>query len=435
LITNIVIANADAGGTNRTITLTPQAGQQGSATITIYASDGLNTSSTSFILRVGVPSIADIPNQITYSNVPLSGIPVTISDTETAASSLTVKAVSSNPTLITNIVLGGSSSNRTVSLTPESAQTGVSTITVFVDDGINTNSTSFVLSVSPRVGLLLSDTFSYDTFDIPHALYLASFGSTNSPWQHASGNFTHQLQVTNGMAQLFFTNTLGQTNTEDLAANLTNGSFAATPFSVNSGAILYVAFTLNQSLLPSQAGDYFAHFKDTSLGTTFRAKIFASTTNAAPGSYRLGIANAVNTVNAQFPMDLNTDQAYLVVVRYNTATAESVLWVNPTSESSTYVSATDAAAASSVGSYGLREEGGIGIVNIDNLVIGTAFTEVVPVLSLTKSGNNAVLSWGDPSYALQASTNVLGVYTNIPGATSPHSYPISGSQRYFRLNR
>jgi hypothetical protein len=188
-------------------------------------------------------------------------------------------------------------------------------------------------------------------------------------------------------------------------------------------------------LRPSQAGDYFAHFKDTSLGTTFRAKIFASTTNAAPGSYRLGIANAVNTVNAQFPMDLNTDQAYLVVVRYNTATAESVLWVNPTSESSTYVSATDAAAASSVGSYGLREEGGIGIVNIDNLVIGTAFTEVVPVLSLTKSGNNAVLSWGDPSYALQASTNVLGVYTNIPGATSPHSYPISGSQRYFRLNR
>jgi hypothetical protein len=170
-------------------------------------------------------------------------------------------------------------------------------------------------------------------------------------------------------------------------------------------------------------------------GNTFRAKIFASTTNAASGKYRIGIANAANIPSAQFPVDLNLDQTYLVVARYNIATAESVLWVDPGSENSAHVSATDSAATSSVGSYGLREDAGIGLVDIDNLVIGTAFTDVVPILSITKSGNNAVISWGDPSYLLQASTNVLGVYTNIPGATSPHSYPILGSQRYFRLNR
>ena len=43
--------------------------------------------------------------------------------------------------------------------------------------------------------------------------------------------------------------------------------------------------------LPANAGGtYFAHLMDTNV--SFRGRIFALTTNAYPGTYRLGVANA-----------------------------------------------------------------------------------------------------------------------------------------------
>jgi predicted secreted protein len=52
-------------------------------------------------------------------------------------------------------------------------------------------------------------------------------------------------------------------------------------------------------------------------------------------------------------------------------------------------------------------------------------------LTVVKSGNNVVLSW--PVGTLQSAPIVSGTYTNVPGATSPYTNGISGSQKYFRL--
>ena len=44
-----------------------------------------------------------------------------------------------------------------------------------------------------------------------------------------------------------------------------------------------------------------------------------------------------------------------------------------------------------------------------------------------------VLTWSDPSFSLQVSTNAAGIYTNVVGAASPYTNNIAGSALFFRL--
>jgi len=417
---NIVLGGS---GTNRNLTITPAAGQQGSTTISNFVSDGVNTTVSTFVLTVGAPYISPIANQITVSNTPTPAIAFTIGDAE--GDSLTLSSNSSNPTLITSIVFGGSGSNRTVTLTPEPNQTGVATITLTADDGTTTFSRSFKLTVTPLLGIVLADTFSYTTFTLSNALY----GATDSPWAHASGAIFYEVQVLGGAAELTFQ------QSEDVAASLTNGPFAST-----NGVVLYSGFTVRFNVLPTASGNYFAHFKDSNPGTTFRGKVFAATANAAPGQLRIGIANQGNAPSVEYPMDLNLGSTYNVVTKYNTGTGETWLWVNPASEGSPNVAAVDALQTSSIGSYGLREDTGIGVVDIDNLVISTSFADVLTAVApgpttLTNDvfGTDRVLSWAGSQFALQCAPAVTGVYTNIPGVTSPHTNAIADGQKFFRL--
>ena len=75
----------------------------------------------------------------------------TIGDAETAATSLTLTATSSNQTLVpdANIVFGGSGANRTVTVTPAAnANGGPITITITVSDAASTASDPFTLTVT-----------------------------------------------------------------------------------------------------------------------------------------------------------------------------------------------------------------------------------------------------------------------------------------------
>ncbi|MDQ6630777.1 MAG: PA14 domain-containing protein [Verrucomicrobiota bacterium] len=59
---------------------------------------------------------------------------------------------------------------------------------------------------------------------------------------------------------------------------------------------------------------------------------------------------------------------------------------------------------------------------------------VGPALSARLGGGNLIISWNDPSFFLQSSTNVVGPYMDIPGATSPYTNTVfSDPQRFFRL--
>jgi hypothetical protein len=114
--------------------------------------------------EVAPPTISAITNQTILENTATGTIPFTIGDADTALSSLTVTAVSSNPALVpnANIVLGGSGASRTISVTPAqtnalSAPThqGSATITLQASDGSAITTTSFSVTVQPPPWLVL----------------------------------------------------------------------------------------------------------------------------------------------------------------------------------------------------------------------------------------------------------------------------------------
>jgi Big-like domain-containing protein len=139
---------------NRTVTVTPEANQSGTATITVTVSDGALTASDTFVVAVNPindpPAITDIASQSIVQNTSTSALGFTLADLETAAASLTVTGTSSDQTLVPDaaIAFGGSDSNRTVTVTPAANQTGTATITVTVSDGSLTSSDTFVLTVT-----------------------------------------------------------------------------------------------------------------------------------------------------------------------------------------------------------------------------------------------------------------------------------------------
>jgi hypothetical protein len=152
-----VVPNANivfgGSGSNRTVTITPNPAVTANTTITITVSDGQAGSSSIFNLAVGnanTPSISAIANQSTPPNTPVGPINFVIGDVETPAASLTLSVTSTNTTLVPveNIAFGGAGSNRTVTVTPATGQTGVTLLTLFVTDGELTNSTSFIVSVA-----------------------------------------------------------------------------------------------------------------------------------------------------------------------------------------------------------------------------------------------------------------------------------------------
>jgi hypothetical protein len=148
---NIVFGGS---GATRVVLLTPAPNQAGTTTVTLTVSDGTLSTTTQFTLTViavnTAPTIGDLLNRSIPTNTTTGAFPLTVSDLESPATTLTVTAVSSNPVLLplSNVVFGGSGASRTLTVTPAANQTGSSTVTVTVSDGSLTSSTSFVLTVA-----------------------------------------------------------------------------------------------------------------------------------------------------------------------------------------------------------------------------------------------------------------------------------------------
>jgi hypothetical protein len=145
------------GGTdqNRTVTVTPVAGQTGSTQIKISVSDGTNTVNSTFTLTVQLPgtntppTISAISDQVGYVDHAVGPVAFTIGDGQTVAANLSLSAVSTDQNLVpnANIVFGGSAANRTVSVTPGAGLTGSAQVTVTVSDGTNSAQSSFMVTI------------------------------------------------------------------------------------------------------------------------------------------------------------------------------------------------------------------------------------------------------------------------------------------------
>jgi hypothetical protein len=418
-------ANLTFGGSgeNRTLTVTPAAGQQGTANIEVVVTDGNNeTAANSFTITVGLPTISSAANVIAVANSVSAPVVFTVGDNETAPGSLNVTATSSNPSVLPDdhIAIQVSGATRTLYLTNIGA--GFAEVTVSVSDGTFNIPTTFTLTAYPENGVLMADDFGYADGSI--VLNSAPLWLTHS----AGANGTNETQIIGG--KLFLTNNAS----EDI-----NRWFTNAPVLNTSGQLIYTRYLLNLSQLPTAngVGEYFTHVYGFS--GAFRARVFASTNGAAPGKFRLAISVSSFTP-VQFPQDLSPNQSYVVISRYNSATGESALWVDAASETSQNVSATDT--ASTITAYGIafRQSTGIGSMSIDDLVVGSTFADVFtepaisPIpLQISLAGGDVTLTWANPAFKLYSASTVNGAFTEVIGATSPYSTPISGNERYFRL--
>ena len=97
------------------------------------------------------PTISTITNVTIKEDTNTAALAFKISDRETTATSLSLSGVSSNLTLLpaTNIVFGGSGSNRTVTLYPTKYKSGTSQLSISVGDPAgNLTTTKFLLTVT-----------------------------------------------------------------------------------------------------------------------------------------------------------------------------------------------------------------------------------------------------------------------------------------------
>jgi uncharacterized repeat protein (TIGR03803 family) len=58
---------------------------------------------------------------------------------------------------------------------------------------------------------------------------------------------------------------------------------------------------------------------------------------------------------------------------------------------------------------------------------------ICPALEVQTIGNAVVLTWNDPAFSLQAAPMLTDLFTNVPGAVSPYTNTLAGSQVFFRL--
>ncbi len=96
------------------------------------------------------PVISALTNVSTPRNTAVGPIAFTVSDAETAASNLVLSATSSDTNLVpvSGLVLGGTDTNRTLTITPAANRSGVATITVIAtDESGQAGSRSFILTV------------------------------------------------------------------------------------------------------------------------------------------------------------------------------------------------------------------------------------------------------------------------------------------------
>jgi hypothetical protein len=95
------------------------------------------------------PAIGAVANQTIRQNTTLAPVSFTVDDADGTPAALTVTAISSNQAVVPdgNLILGGSGATRTIALTPAAGVHGATTVTLTVSDGVDTASTTFIVSV------------------------------------------------------------------------------------------------------------------------------------------------------------------------------------------------------------------------------------------------------------------------------------------------
>ena len=224
-------------GFSRTFSLTPSPGAYGSTTVTVSVSDGENTATsqfTVFVQSVTDPTITEIDSQVVERGSSFQSIPFAIGDQETAADQLNISIASSNQGLVlsSSIVLSGTGSNRSLSVSPVLNALGNSTLTITVGDGTAYVTQSFDLTVYSAPSILTqpentdtmlgdSTTLSIGVEAYPPPSY--QWYVNGSPIQGATSpqlSFAETLFSHEGLYKIQIINTYGSVTSQEAVLNV-----------------------------------------------------------------------------------------------------------------------------------------------------------------------------------------------------------------------
>lgn len=184
------------------------------------------------------PTISAVADRNTAEDAAPIAVDVTVADAETAAGSLVVTATSSNASLVAagGLVVSGTGSTRTVTVSPTANASGSAVITVRVSDGGNVSTTTFTLNVTP-----VNDA---PTINLPSL----GLSQEDQPVDFGPGQSIVIQDVDGGTVQVSLTATNGLLTLRGGAGDLAfvSGSPTAAAAMVFQGTLASVAAALNQ---------------------------------------------------------------------------------------------------------------------------------------------------------------------------------------------
>lgn len=182
-------------------------------------------------------------------------------------------------------------------------------------------------------------------------------------WTAYSAAGAMPVQVSNGTIIL----NQGSLSREDVSKPL--------GVTMQSGDKFYAAIDVTVTM--NNADVYFAFFRDS--GTNFTARICVTTpTSTGDFTFALFSGSSSTPIVTKGLGDFLYGQQYRVVTSYEFATGTTDLWVNPVNQSSPKIEIV-AYPGMSIMNYAFRQAtGSTSVQTIDNLVVGTAFSDVVP---------------------------------------------------------
>ena len=276
--------------------------------------------------------------------------------------------------------------------------------------------------------------------------------------------------TTNASAQVALTGNSYVQTFDDLSQGLPPGWSARTNATV-SFLGNEVSFTTNNTSW-SNTGGQFANYASTvsNYGTNFvgtgeSASVQGACTNRCPGVRQTGsfgdpgaafvfqLQNTLGYANLQLTVDLNMlsvqTRSNLWVIDYGLGgnpSSFTPVWTNAdpgvfgtTSRTVSLGTALDNQSqnvwiriVTLDASAGTGSRDTFGIDNFRLTFESTGAASPIP-LNIQLIGTNAVLTWNNAAFALQAASQATGVYANVSGANSPYTNPVAGNQMYFRL--
>lgn len=216
----------------------------------------------------------------------------------------------------------------------------------------------------------------------------------SSGWEHHSGNTTGEIVTTTGSLNYPGITSMGNKALLDSNIHFEDVNLAyLTPVTTTTYVSAIINYVDASDL--SANGDYFFGFGATA-GTSLTqmyTRIHAAT-GSTPNTFKLGLMNAGgNGGSLTFDTtDLPFGTPVFIIAKYDVATGESSLWVNPTVGSSTEPTATlsnntSANKAASIASIFLRNGGNTGKVEIDEINLALNWADVNYVNASTKENN------------------------------------------------